>query len=89
MANFDGYENKANAARRAFNLLAQIRNIYESGKQVQAALTLYQAGSDVAFNAAINAIFTTAERQELGQMLSQINALITDWEANHAGALGS
>lgn len=87
MANFDTYQAKSDAARKAFNLLAIIRNIYESGKQVQGALALYQAGTDAAFNAAVNAIFTTAERTELGQMLAQINALVTDWENNHAGAI--
>ena len=87
MANFDTYQAKSDASRRAFNLLPLIRSIYESGKQVQAALALYQAATDPSFNAAVNAIFATAERQELGQMLTQIGALLTDWEANHMGAL--
>jgi hypothetical protein len=87
MANFDAYQAKSDATRKAFNLLHLIRGIYENGKQVQAALALYQAATDPAFNAAVNAIFSATERQELGQMLSQITALVTDWEANHIGAL--
>jgi hypothetical protein len=88
MANFDTHQDKANAVRRAMNVLAQVRSVYESGKLVQQALALYQAGTDPAFNAAINALFSSAERAELGVMLNQINTLITDWEANHMGAIG-
>jgi hypothetical protein len=88
VANFDTHQEKANAARKAFNVLALVRSVYESGKQVQLALALYQAGTDPVFNAAVNALFTSAERTELGQMLAQINALVTDWETNHRGALG-
>lgn len=87
MANFDGYQAKSDASRKAFNLLPLIRGIYESGRQVQAALALYQANTDPAFNAAVNAIFNASERAELGQMLAQINALVIDWEANHALAI--
>lgn len=89
MANFDTFAAKSDGARRAFNMLALIRNIYESGKQVQQGLALYQAGTDPAFNASVNALFTAGERTELNAMAQQINALVTDWEASHAGALGA
>jgi hypothetical protein len=88
MANFDQYQSKSEAARRAFNVLPLIRGIYAEAKQVQAALALYQSGSDVVFNAAVNAIFSAAERSELLILLTQLNALVTDWEANHSMAIG-
>lgn len=87
MANFDTFTAKSAGARQALEMLVLIRSIYASGKQVQAALALYQAGTDPAFVASVNALFTTAERNELGVMAQQINALVLDWEASHIGAL--
>lgn len=87
MANFDASTAKITAVRQAIAILVLIRNIYESSKQVQAALALYQAGTDPTFTAAVNALFSSAERSELGTMAQQINALVQDWEANHIGAL--
>ena len=89
MANFDNYQTKSIASRNAFNVLPLIRGIYENGVQVQALLALYQSGTDAAFNAAVNAIFTSAERNELNVMLNQINALVQDWQTNHIGAISS
>lgn len=88
MANFDTADDRHNAVHMANSLLPQVRGLYVQAKQVQAALALYQAGSTPAFNAAVNALFSASERTELGQMLSQINALVTDWETNHIGAIG-
>jgi hypothetical protein len=89
VANFDTYAAKSTSARQALSLLALMRNIYEGGKQVQAALALYQAGTDAAFTASVNALFSSAERTELGVMAAQINSLVADWETNHPGALQS
>lgn len=88
MANFDTSAAKLAAVRDAIGLLPYIQSIYASSKHVQALLAAYQAQTDPVFVAAINALHTPAERQELGQMLAQISALVTDWEANHRGALG-
>lgn len=87
MANFDQANQRREAVKGANNLLDLIRNLYESGRQIQALLALYQAGSDPTFNAAINALYTTAERAELAAMLAQVNTLVTDWQTNHAGAV--
>lgn len=87
MANFDLYTAKSTSARQALDMLILIRSIYQSGKLVQAALAAYQAGSDTAFVASVNALFTANERTELGQMATQIANLIQDWEASHMGAL--
>jgi hypothetical protein len=84
---FETAEIKIKAVGKAGNLLGQIRTLYTFGKNVQAALALYQAGTDPAFNAAVDALFSGAERAELGVMLGNINTLVTTWEANHAAAL--
>jgi Na+-translocating ferredoxin:NAD+ oxidoreductase RnfG subunit len=88
MANFDNSAAKRNSTRDANNLLALFQNIYTNGKAIQTLMALYQANTDPTFNGAVNALFTQSERQELLTMQNQVNALITDWTANHAGALG-
>ena len=84
---FETSETKIRAVARAGNVLGKLRTVYLYGKEVQAALALYQAGTDPVFNAAVDAVFTSAERAELGVMLGEINTLVSAWEANHAAAL--
>ena len=84
---FETAETKIQAVSRAGNVLGRLRTLYVYGKEIEAALALYQAGSDPAFNAAINALFSSAERAELGVMLGDITTLTTAWETNHAAAL--
>lgn len=87
MANFDGSTAKAQSVREANNLLANIQAAYAALKIVQASMAKYQANSDPVFNAAVNALFGASERTELGQMLAGANALASDWETSHLGAL--
>lgn len=79
---------KIRAVNRAGNVLGRLRTLYSTAKESQAALALYQASTDPAFNAAVEALFSGAERAELGLMLGDINTLVTAWETNHAAALG-
>ena len=72
----------------ALGVWDEIRSVYQRAKSAQARLQLYQAGTDLKLNAAINTIFTSAERTELGQMLAQINSLVTNWETNHPDVIG-
>lgn len=88
MANFDTSTQKLQSVREAANLLQLFRALYSQAKLIQSALQLYQANTDPAFNAAVNALFTASERSELSTMAQQINTLVTDWETNHIGALG-
>lgn len=88
MANFDTAITKREAVKQANNLLDLVQHMYQSGKQIQTLMALYQATTDPAFNAAINALFTSGERAELAVMLGQVNSLVTDWTTNHAGAVG-
>lgn len=76
------------AVERASTVLGQLRTAYSFGISLRDALTLYQAGTDPAFNAAFNALFTAADRSELNTMITQLTTLITGWETNHAAALG-
>jgi hypothetical protein len=87
MANFDTSQARRESVKQANNLLDLIRSLYQSGKQIQVLLALYQANTDPAFNAAINALYTSSERAELAVMLGQVNQLVTDWTNNHAGAV--
>jgi len=87
MANFDSANTRRESVRNANNLLDLIRDVYQSGKQIQTLLALYQANSDPTFTAAVNALYSGPERAELAVMLGQINTLVTDWTNNHAGAV--
>jgi hypothetical protein len=87
MPNFTVVQQKLDSYNKASALLAQVRATYQQAKQVQAALALYTAGTDTDFNQTINAIFSAGERQQLNQMLTQVSALVTNWEANHANLL--
>lgn len=85
---FETYEAKSASVQYARMLRSDIQALYGNAKSAQDKLKLYQDATDPAFNAAINALFTAQERTELAAMLAEINALITDWEANHRAALG-
>ncbi len=73
---------------RATNLPNAIQTFYRNGKSIQADLALYTAGTDTKFNAALNTILTPAQRTEYGEMLAEVNEIMTNWEANHRSALG-
>lgn len=81
-------QTRITAVGQAGNVLGQIRTAYTFGVMLRDALALYQAGTDPAFNAAFNALFTQADRTELGAMINQLSTLVADWETNHAAALG-
>jgi len=88
MANFDTSDLTLQSVERAVSLLNTLRGTYTQGKAAQALLTLYAAGTDPKFNAAINTLFSQAERNELAAMLTDINTLCAAWEANHKTPLG-
>jgi hypothetical protein len=88
MADFDSTTQALQSVNRAANLLPAVRSVYSQAKAVQELLNLYQANTDATFNATINALFTSAQRTELANMLGDVNTLLADWEANHRSALG-
>lgn len=84
---FSSSDQRINSVNLATSLLGDVRSLYTQAKSVQTKLALYNAGSDATFNAAINALFTSADRTELATMLGHINTLVTAWETNHKGPL--
>ena len=87
MADFSAIKTKRSSINNAYRLLDYVRGTYNAAKQAQTLLQLFQAGTDPTFNTAVNALFTAAQRTELAAMLTQINALVSDWETNHASAI--
>lgn len=88
MANFDSTtRTKIESVHTASRLIQVIYSVYAQAKSAQTLLNLYTSGADPAFNAAVNAMLLASERTEIGQVLSQINALCQDWEANHAALI--
>lgn len=88
MPDYSNAQEERNSIHRALELVDALVGTYNQVKAVQSSLLLYQAGTDQAFNDAIDSSFTLEERQELNQMLSQLDALANDWEANHSVILG-
>lgn len=82
VARMDSYGNAA-------SLLPKLQQIYRQAQEVDDAITLYQAGTDSHFNTAINSIFSTAERTELGAMLENLQTLTSAWAAQHSTLLGA
>jgi hypothetical protein len=88
MANFDqAMQAKRDEVGHASAVLDHIRAAYHVAKTAQADLALYNAATNTAFNAMVDALYSSAERTELGNMLTGLSTLITDWETNHAGVL--
>jgi hypothetical protein len=87
MADFSSTNQTLAAINMAADLLPSLRALYHQAKAVQTRMALYQANSNPAFNTAINTIFIPAQRTELADMLTDVNTLIADWEANHISAL--
>lgn len=71
----------------ACNVPALYRALYETAKQIQAAQSRYNAGADTVFVGTMKSVMTVEELAELGAMLAPINALVTDWDTNHADAV--
>ena len=80
---FENTLTKVRAVGRAGNVLGLLRTIHTHGAELVDMLATYQAGTDPALNAAINAVYSPAERQELATLIGQLATLKTDWEANH------
>jgi hypothetical protein len=90
LANFDATSRaKIASVEKASHLIQIVYSVYAQAKSAQGLLNLYTAGTEIAFVAAVNAMLTSSERTELGQVLTQINALVTDLETNHASLITS
>jgi hypothetical protein len=88
MADFATAAAKLQSVNEAANVLNSTRSAYGQAKAFVALIDRYTSGSDAAFNAAINALFTAAQRSELAAMAEDLRPIVVNWEANHASALG-
>ena len=80
---------KIASVHEASRIIQIIASVYIQAKRAQELLQLYTSGTDAPFVAAVNAMMTPAERQEIGAMLSDVNTLVTAWEAQHPGVIAS
>lgn len=88
MADFGGIQPTIQSVNQAAGLVNAVRGAYSQLKTVQAFMALYTANTDQTFTAAVNTIFTSAQRSELGNIAGDMGALITELETNHRSALG-
>ncbi len=80
---FETTQAKVAAVVGAGNAHGLVRTIYAHMAALSTMLAAYQAGTDPALNAALNAVYTVGERAELAAMIGQLNTLKADWEAKH------
>lgn len=88
MALYDTYEQDQQDMNDASLYLSLARQIYSNGKRMQALKARYAAGTSPIFNAAVNDLHAGAERTDLNQMGVSLATLLSDWEQNHALAVG-
>lgn len=80
---------RIDAVRRAGDILGQLRTIRLAARDLIAYRNLYVAATDPSFNAAFNAIFSSApDRAKISAMITQLETLIADWELNQTDVLG-
>lgn len=88
MPNYAVVTQRMSSYGQAAALLPKLQQIYAHCQEVDDAITLYQSGSNVDFNQAIEAIFSVSERQELAAMLNNVRTLVDLWTAQHPTLLG-
>lgn len=88
MADFTNTDSTIQSVSQATSLLNAVRSAYSQDKAVQALMNKYAAGTDLAFNKAIDAMFSSAQRTEFADVLTDVNARVADWETNHRSLLG-
>lgn len=80
---FETTQAKVAAVVGAGNAHGLVRTIYAHMAALSTMLAAYQAGTDPALNAALNAVYTVGERAELAAMIAELNTLKTAWEVAH------
>jgi hypothetical protein len=88
MADFTSTQTTIQSVAEATNVLNSLHSVYSQALTAQRLIQLYLSNADPVFNAAVNAMFSPVQRTELADMLTDVNTLIADWEANHQSALG-
>lgn len=67
----------------AANFIDMLRGTYQQAKTANAKISLYQAGTDPSFNAAINAIIPPVDRQRIATMKTHLETLLAAWEGTY------
>jgi hypothetical protein len=88
MADFSAFRARRRAFDHAAQLVDRVLAVYSTSAAVRDILATYQAGTDAALNAAIDATFTGPQKTELGQIAALMATLATSMETDHAGVLG-
>lgn len=86
MADFTNFDAKLVSIQSAANLLPLLRGVYQQAKIVQTFLDKYVANNDPIFTAAVNALYTAAQRNEMASMSGDFAAVL-NWPTTHASAL--
>lgn len=89
MADYTTVRGNIQSMSQAAAVLPYLQDIYKRSQIAQGAINLYTAGTDAAFNEAIDSIFTANERNQLAEMLTDLNTLVTEWSTNHAVLLAT
>lgn len=87
MPNYDSTQQQINNRQYAKQLLNEMGIVYNRGRSIKTKLDLYLAGTNLDFNAVMDAVFDEAERTKLNQMLTPLATMIDDWKTNHLGLL--
>lgn len=88
MADFSNIDAKEESVNKATSVRNGVKTLYSQGKNVRTLMDLYTANTDPVFNAAINAIYSAAQRSELNVVRGKIDAFLDDLETNHASLIG-
>jgi len=80
---------KIESVRSASRMIQILASVYLQAKSAQALVQLYVGNTDPVFRAVVDQMFTAGEKAELQAMLTDLNSLVTAWEAQHPGVISS
>jgi hypothetical protein len=85
MADFTSVPIISKNFRAAEEILVLFRQIHSLCKIVESLFDRYN--NDEAFQTEADHLFTTAQLQELNQMITNVTTLRTNWDTNHASVI--
>lgn len=87
MADFSSFNTKRTQFTRAVGIVPTIRTIYQQLDAMRRLLAAYQGATDADLVSGVNAVYTNAQRTEIGVVVGKLSSLAADLEANHASLL--
>jgi uncharacterized membrane protein len=85
MVDFSGVKQIHNDMDSAYQILGLFKQIHSLSLIVEGILNRY--GVDPAFKAEADHLFTVDQIEEIGSMISDIQTMRQNWDANHFSAL--